>query len=542
MTSKEYRVIGPPGTGKTTWMARQVKQAVEKYGPAKVLVTSFTRAAAREIAGRDLGLALEEMGNVGTLHALCFRALGRPKVAEAHLQEWNRRVANMSSWCCDGQGVDLDDLGVMSTSGTLEGDRLRMKANRWRSLRIPLDKWAHTPEGRWFAEWKRWLREANLIDFTGMIERALEECLVAPGSPTIAYVDEVQDMSPLELALVRSWSSHMEGILLAGDPDQSIYDFKGASPRAFYEPEIPQEMYRVLGQGWRVPAEVHAWSTRWIQQATDHRPVMYAPRAGDKGYVQQMEDPEHNFDTLDEWLDTVLEFTEEKSLMVLASCSYMLTPAIRALRNRGVPFHNPYRVTRGDWNPMRGGVDRVMAFCAYNAGDRMNVWTWRELAKWTELFDAKGAIKHGGRVLIDTNAKNSKTQDQTVNDVELTALLEPAFLSQAREALVGKKPWDWLQRSCNMKGAAKITYATTVADRGGVIALQDKPRVIVGTVHSVKGGEADVVLCSPDLSPAGWSEFEGEGHDGVVRLFYVAGTRARESLLLASRASQYAVW
>lgn len=537
----EYRTIGPPGTGKTTWMARQVKAAVEKYGADKVLVTSFTKAAAREIAGRDLGLELEQMGNVGTLHALCFRALGRPIVAEGKLKEWNQRVASISEWCCDGQGVDLDDLGVMSTMGTLEGDKLRMKANRWRALLVPFNSWQHTPEGMWFREWSKWCKEKNLIDFTGMIERAISECSHAPGEPKVAFVDEVQDMSPLELKLVRSWAQHMEGVMLAGDPDQSIYDFKGASPRAFYEPEIDKSMYRVLGQGFRVPAAVHAWSTRWIQQASDHRPVMYAPRDGDKGLVRESDDPDVNFDSIDEWLDHTLEHTGERTLMILASCSYMLMPAISALRTRGVPFHNPFRSARGDWNPMRGGTDRVLAFCNPDI-DVKRTWTWKELRKWTELFDAKGTLKHGARVLIDQNAKNSQTYDKCVSGEELAALVEPDFLARARTALTEKEPWVFLQKNCNHKGAKQIGYATTVAERGGLIALQDKPRVTIGTIHSVKGGEADVVLVSPDLSPSGWSEFEGDGHDGVIRLFYVAGTRARESLLLASRASAYAVW
>src|SRR5579862_1388839 len=52
----EYRIFGPPGTGKTTYLSKQVKNAAERFGSDSVLVTSFTRAAAAELVGRDLPL------------------------------------------------------------------------------------------------------------------------------------------------------------------------------------------------------------------------------------------------------------------------------------------------------------------------------------------------------------------------------------------------------------------------------------------------------------------------------------------------------
>ena len=108
-----------------------MRAAVEKYGARRVVVTSFTKAAAREIAGRDLA-ELDEQ-NVGTLHALCFRALGRPTLAEAKLKEWNERVANAPEWQVDAGGVDIDDSGSLAGGGS----SLLGKANRWRGLMIP---------------------------------------------------------------------------------------------------------------------------------------------------------------------------------------------------------------------------------------------------------------------------------------------------------------------------------------------------------------------------------------------------------------------
>ena len=72
--SAEYRVVGPPGCGKTTWLGDQVQQAVESG--MSVLISSLTKAAATEIGGRNLPISFDALG---TLHSHCYHALGRPE-------------------------------------------------------------------------------------------------------------------------------------------------------------------------------------------------------------------------------------------------------------------------------------------------------------------------------------------------------------------------------------------------------------------------------------------------------------------------------
>jgi superfamily I DNA/RNA helicase len=88
----------------------------------------------------------------------------------------------------------------------------------------------------------------------------------------------------------------------------------------------------------------------------------------------------------------------------------------------------------------------------------------------------------------------------------------------------------------------RIQFPTDIAATWGPQALLDRPQVIVGTIHSVKGGEADVVILFPDLSQAGDAAYQryGPPRDAVIRMFYVGMTRARESLFLADRASSMA--
>jgi superfamily I DNA/RNA helicase len=82
--TNEYRIFGPPGTGKTTSVAQLVRRAVDRLGPECSLVTSFTRTAAAEIGGHDLSIS---SGRVGTLHSHCYRALGGPAIGEGNVTD-----------------------------------------------------------------------------------------------------------------------------------------------------------------------------------------------------------------------------------------------------------------------------------------------------------------------------------------------------------------------------------------------------------------------------------------------------------------------
>jgi superfamily I DNA/RNA helicase len=90
----------------------------------------------------------------------------------------------------------------------------------------------------------------------------------------------------------------------------------------------------------------------------------------------------------------------------------------------------------------------------------------------------------------------------------------------------------------------KFEYIENVIERSKAQALIEPPRITVGTIHSVKGGEASVVYLFPDLSKPqkedwdGWNGVGEFGKENLIRLFYVAMTRAKQHLVVAASDSK----
>lgn len=531
MTHTEYQLIGAPGAGKTTTLSRVwLPRAVERWGKDAVTVCSMTKAAATEIASRDSGVPRE---SVGTLHALCFRGLGRPEIAEAHIDEWNAHAPELA---LGGGEPALDEPDSDTRMGGRPGDQAMAACQIFRHRLVPRESWPDHLR-RFQLKWDAWCRDNSYTDYTGLIERALEGSPTAPGSPRVLVVDEAQDSTALELRLIRRWAESAEYVVMAGDPWQCIYTFRGAEPDAFVGHDVPEEDRRFLWQSYRCPRAVHAAAMKLVAQARKQMPHKFEPRDADGLLVRspaQLGLPE-----------SVLRHVEAgRSTMMLATCGFQVDSICRALRHEGIPFHNPYRETNGRWNPLRGGAKRMASFLrpspdAWGPGARS--WTWKELSDWAEMCKADGTFNTKSKDAIRQAAKASRgAAESPLTAMEMQGLFTPsawAELSAIRSEPNATKMVAWLKPRMLGSWESRSEYAFKVIAKRGPRALTATPDVIVGTCHSVKGGESSRVVVFPDLSMSGMREWVGTGRDSILRLFYVAFTRARDELVLGSPSS-----
>jgi len=502
----------------------------------------LTRAAAEEAAGRNLPIPPRQ---VGTLHAHCYQSLDRPSLAveRQHVEDWNDRHPQWALSFSDDR-IDGDNL---ESSGQSPGDKL-MASYQVLRARMATVYPIHIEDLS--VAWELWKADSGLMDFTDLIEQCLESVPAAPGNPSVVFLDEAQDMDLLEMSLARKWGSEAGYLIVVGDPDQNLFQWRGSDPEVFVEPELPGDQVRVLSQSYRIPRAVHATAVRWIERTPGRTPVEYYPR-DEEGEVRHITASWANADPI-LW-DMRKYLDAGKTVMVLASCGYMLQPMLGRLRREGIPFHNPYRKSDGSWNPLQSSRrritprDLVLAFLRMSeegiwttedmekwlaATKITGVWTTEDMEKWLAATKITGVLQ-GNRGTLDSLVDDGRTG---VNWEILHKLLTDEAIGAGLVGDLG-----WLRGNllaARQKGAA---FALRVAEAQGAEALAKTPQVITGTIHSVKGGEADVVYLFPDLSFAGMSEWIGGGSAAVRRLFYVGMTRARESLILCQPAGSRSV-
>ena len=522
---KERRIFGPPGTGKTTTLSKKIAEACRLYGSESVLVSSFSKAAAKELVARDLPL---DDRRVGTLHAFAYRLVGSPTIAETKAREFNETLKS-KKWHVTpsgsyAEGDDLHGSGGMA-SGAIKGDALLSRMSALRARMVPRP---YIGEVEGFAQrWEAWKAESGYLDFTDLIEVALDEDLGLPVPAILGYFDEAQDFSPLEMALVRRWARDLQCAIVVGDDDQAIYSFKGADPATLLTP-LDEQYIHILQQSYRLPPAVKEHAEKWISQVATRQPKTFAPReteGGDPGLVEYSAAQRHDPSRIIPEIRDIA--SSGQPVMILTTCSYMLSRVISELRRASVPFHNPYREANGAWNPMRG-VAQVRAFFRPDVdvwGEEARPWTWGELWTFLQHMDAKKlGFSRGAKKGLETIAKDSEAAGYPAAADEYEAVTGvPLPRCEA----------GWL-RDHSLEGRLpKLEYGLGLVQRDPTLLLTE-PRVVVGTIHSTKGAEADHVYLFPDLSSQGANEWRrpGVGRDAIIRTFYVGLTRARERVVI----------
>ena len=486
-------IIGPPGTGKTTTLTRMIKEA-EKSGP--VLICSLTRAAASEIASRA---DLHGNHTIGTMHSICYRAIGSPRMPD--IKKFN-----------DEYGYQLKNQKELDNPYLNDDDPLQLYyrlANRMKVEEMPSEV------QRFLSSWEIFKKVTKTVDFVDMILRAPEK---PPGEPKSIFLDEGQDCSGIELEIIKRWSKYVDTVVVAGDDDQVLFSWRGASPREFM---LMSDNIEVLNQSYRLPKSVLKYAEQWITtQVRERISKKYKP-TDQCGFVERLMSTYRNPYGLLNIIDK--HTSNNESIMILTSCGYMLKEIIDLLKENLIPFGNQWKKDRRIWNPLSKNAGVITTLIKMsNSGVP---WTWKEIFKASKKCNILTAR---GKYVVKERAEN--TSIMSFDD--LNKVIEPDKL----DALVNGNVDMILEM---MKGDS-FDLQLEYVKKHGIDVLNEKPLVTVGTVHSVKGGEADIVVLYPDLSGAGMQEMT-RNPDSIMRVLYVGITRARVGLYLMAQRTRNAV-
>ncbi len=217
-------IIAGPGTGKTRTLTRRLAHLIDDLhaDPARCLAVTFTRKAAEEMRERlrDLIPAGAPSIIVDTFHGLALRILREDAVSAGLPPDF----AIMDE---EGEAGRRALIGRCFQVQPAEAGRM---ADRFR--REPGSGEAET--------FRRFLAEQGLVDLDAVIPMTVE---LLETHPEIAArwrarldhvsIDEFQDIDEAQYRLACLLSLGTESLCVIGDPDQSIYSFRGASPGFF---------------------------------------------------------------------------------------------------------------------------------------------------------------------------------------------------------------------------------------------------------------------------------------------------------------------
>ena len=401
------------------------------------------------------------------------------------------------------------------------GDRLYDEVTLLRNTLTPENEWPSYAR-EFFRNWKEFMEKEEVVDFPGMLELALERRVVPVQRIELLLVDEAQDLNPLQLALVEYWSSLARETYYIGDDDQAIYGFMGANGTAFLRLGVAKEI--VLSQSYRVPARIQAVAERISSYISERAPKVYKPRPGAEGEVRRgCANPARPHVIVEEAIERV---KAGKTVLILAPTRKGLEQVKKVLVERyGYPYANPYAWSRNDLNlfPDSGngtpGWKRVEAFLRPK-------WTWWDLEWFVPYLRA---MPDEG-VFVSKESRDAllaKAELQRGQPVELNELAE-YFTSEAMKALASRNTI-WLEKALIASAPKGMRKAVQVAQYNPDLVTSMGKAVWIGTIHSVKGGEADSVFLFPYIT----YRMSKTPRDDLHRLFYVAVTRAKEELVVA---------
>ena len=474
------KILGPPGTGKTTRLLKYVQTFLKLGTPLnRIGYFAFTKKAANEAKERMLKLypqySYRDLKSFQTLHSLAFTTLGMKKdsvMQSEHYEEVGKAVGIEVTVYKGGQ----EETGYIDSDSEYFNliNTARIK-NRTLKEEYDTDLYSDDLDYNFLEiiekEVKNYKDSFKLKDFTDMIE----EFIVSNLCPTfdVIFIDEAQDLSPIQWKMYDLLKKNSKIVILAGDDDQAIYGWAGADVKRFQN-EPAKEL--VLPKSYRVPIKIQQVAYTIISQIETRIPKEWKPR-NYQGHCEEVY-------SLDE-----LELTQGQWL-ILARTNYRLIKIKPYLIERGIYFE--YK-NRKSFSPK-----------LYKAIQNFTRWTDDNPLTPAEIKDIFEYTGH------EFTLDDDKTYDCMDFGIDFTDTWYETFKSDPEQTL-------YIRQMLSHKEK-----------------LSQDARVKLSTIHSAKGGEADNVLLILDNTDKirDGIEKSPEKADEEHRVWYVGVTRTKQNLYI----------
>lgn len=235
-------ILAGPGSGKTRVITRRIAHLLEQgVHPRQILAITFTNKAAREMAERVEKLIPGNRVWISTFHRFCARLLRqygevvglKSNFTILDTSDQKQAIRHVLS-DLDFDPVHFSPDKILWRISTAKNDLITPEMYRTRYEGSIGDHW-QAAVNQVYPAYQKWLLESNAVDFDDLL---LHTALLLAEHPELRrqlddryryiLVDEYQDTNSSQYQIVAALSQRSRHLCVTGDPDQSIYGWRGA--------------------------------------------------------------------------------------------------------------------------------------------------------------------------------------------------------------------------------------------------------------------------------------------------------------------------
>jgi len=490
---------GLPGTGKTTALLKEVDGFIAAgYGLEDICFCTYRRKMANEIYHRiknERGLSNDESKEAlryfTTIHGVCRRILN-PDIKVVDKNEIKK--------FCENYGYNLSE----SDDGMKQTGNVFFTIKTWLAAHNKTPKDFNEYPGvfetsihkerfiKMYSNWDKWKSEGDMIDYDDMLLDVIEEKASPPIK--ILIVDEFQDMNPLQFRVYEIWRDSAEQTIIAGDPNQSIYGFMGASPYFFInegeEKIILRHTHRLNEVTWNF--------ARSIIERNEPIPDITTNNRG--GEVKEV-------------FDILSHIDLNKKTYIIYRCNYIGEVVKDTLDKSGIP----YLGSRFGWTEREINI--------YNCIFKLRLGE-QEINK-DELISFLNILKSN----YVKNIKKTRMDEilpSTMTTKKARIYLNPFFIEDIIHSSFNSE--FTIKSGLSSKQEKKIDVSLRKYKK----IISNVGNIFIGTIHSVKGGECEDTFLLGNVTNRILRNMRNnpEDYKEENRVFFVGSTRHTNRLFI----------
>ena len=290
--ARHLRILAGAGTGKTRVLTHRIAYQINavRIEPEHSLCLAFTNKAATEIKNRMATMGEASLVETGTFHSIAYRQI-KARWKDLGIRDEPDLISNQGSYLSRilhknfnhaERNFILAEINWATARRISVDDYISEAENAGRVDVVPFVSVVES-----FQKYIELKRKENFIDYDDIIQLAIrflaEDANYAEARHwkfKDLFVDEFQDVNPLQFALLQAWLGSSSSLTVVGDPCQAIYSWNGADARFLndFEQYFPNSQTVILKDNFRSSPEILALSSSILPMMERLDPKMQSGR------------------------------------------------------------------------------------------------------------------------------------------------------------------------------------------------------------------------------------------------------------------------